>query len=151
MSGPTQINDQLLLTLFHMHEDGYTLKQLTQWLQQAHHIKVSFGAIATRLRRLKQIAKQAQTDAIKESAREDALDYVSIIKRNIVQLDKKCAKLMQSENKEDLYLAKALQQNLLQFISKQLDISEVNKTQDTNEEVLDSLLDNMADPINDNN
>jgi hypothetical protein len=141
------IPENLVLELFHRWENGDTNADLQVWLLENHKIDASINTINKRIKHLRDTQLQAKKDAVAAKASEQALDYISIMERDILKLDKKTNKLLESNDPDDLMLAKSLMEIKLKLIDKQMNIFGMDKPEKV-EDNQDSILDGLVSKIN---
>jgi len=141
MAKLSAIPENLIIPLMEKYEDGLNDTELSEWLLTEHGIEASRLAVQGRLKPFRDIAQQAKRDAITSRAGDRALDYVSMIDKDIAKLDKITDLLLQS--KDDMPLAKSLMETKAKLLFKQIEFTGINKEekdQSNQEDMLQRIL-----------
>lgn len=144
MARLSAIPENLIIPLMEQYDNGLSDTELVEWLKKEHNLEVSRMVVQNRLKPFRDLAQQAKRDAIASRAGDRAMDYLSIMDKDIGKLDKLTDRMFaDSAIKPDLNLARQLIETKLKIIAKQLDVTGINKEekdQSDQEDMLSRIL-----------
>jgi len=147
MARPPLIPEIFVIPMLQLWENGNNAQQIADWLKINHNLEVRHQVVSARIKKVKDIQLQAQRDAIASKASEQALDYISIMDSDILKLNRKTNRLLESDDPDDLMLAKSLIETKTKIITLQMEITGVNQPEkiEQNQDVMvDGLLDKLG-------
>jgi hypothetical protein len=154
MARPSVIPEMLLMPLFNYWSEGHNADECVLWLKEKHNVICSQQTVSGRLRGLRDIEIQARKAAITEKAASQALDYVSMMDNDINKLNKKTNRLLNSDDKEDLLLAKSLIETKKSLIALQMNLTGMDKPEKQevqDDQIVEGLISKLGPPPNKSN
>ncbi len=142
----SSIPENLVIPLLEQWENGKTDQECANWLKETHNLDVSRLAVCRRIKIIRDIRMQATKDAIAQNASDQALDYVSMMAQDIIKLNKKTTKLLESEDDDKLLLAKTLIDIKHKLIITQMNLlgmDKPEKEQQDQELIIDNMLNKL--------
>lgn len=147
MTRPATIPESLLLPMLELLENGNNADDIQIWLKEKHNLVVPVRMINRRMKKTRDLQMQAKRDAIAKRASEQAFDYIGIMDERILKLDKIIGKLLTSDSESKLKLAKELSETQLKFIDKQMNLTGMDKHDDSDiidDTVIDALFEKIG-------
>ena len=146
-----RISQSLMSDIMQKHNDGWSYDRINEWLAKDYDIHYTYETLTQKIRNIKTLVKRTSLDSIKYAAGQNAIDYISIMNKNIKQLDEISDKLLMvncdaAEYLPNLAAAKQLKETVLRYIDRQLTITGAAgkaATVEDNEAVLDEILDKL--------
>jgi hypothetical protein len=119
----TKLTPNLLKFVEQRYRDGQNAEQINEFLEVNYGFKMNVAHLRRRIAKIKNNDLQCKQDAIRLKASEEVENYLHIMHKDIMELDKASDELFKLGWRENLSKLRTIMELKIKYIAKQCDIT----------------------------